>query len=780
MTVAAKDYLTINGTRYRVKPNGFGRTQQAIEVSQFSGKRPQSPFIDAEVIGFQNGEGATTVDDNGTQVASAFGFEPVNAATVTGNQPIKVGRSIATATSITAAETTIIAIYEWDDNAIYFIVSNAKKVYKWAASAITTYDWSGTVNSLPTFPSKMVLFNGRLNIALQNGHIIQFDKTSFYDIGVGEANAATILGVASTVRKLWLSYNNGISYSTQYTMSEGGTFTAIQNCAGHVEIGCVVGGTVYIATKEAGNAEYTTCRIFSFAADATGSKTWIAELPDDRVTAMIEHKGGVALGMSWGGSVRLLSGTTITEILHAGALTGGGSGSAFGGEAIHALASHGGRLYAAGYDSSQASGQRTWLRVYNGSGWLLMAYGGNDLSTTITAIARAAGQFYLGSADSNTDVRLYQLASSTRLTSATLDLPKYVFGAPSVRKQMVSITVRHSALINGQAVQAKYSLDDGSYVTSVTDQDIGATVSQFVLPTGTTGYGIKPRLVLTNVTGSDLIIYNVAVRCLPSPPVNELWDAALVLHPGIGQVWNDATADTVEANAKFDTLAALRATGAPFQAIGPMWDGSVPVRAMPAVFDAQSPLQAQMRQRSDGVELELPIKLIQAWQPANLVVNASFEANTGNNTAPTSWATTGTGTTANVDNTAAQDGTYGLKLAFDGASATWGRTQSISGLIVGRWYTLSGYIKRNALTVGNVGIDFTDFTSALLVRLSAGTGTDGSYVRYSGSFLNANTSLSGTLRCFGYNIPAGNVWFDAIQLEEGVPATTFHELGTAL
>jgi len=57
VTQTLTDYLLINGTRYRVALSGaigqFRPSQLPILPGQVTGKRNQSPFIDAEIVGFE-------------------------------------------------------------------------------------------------------------------------------------------------------------------------------------------------------------------------------------------------------------------------------------------------------------------------------------------------------------------------------------------------------------------------------------------------------------------------------------------------------------------------------------------------------------------------------------------------------------------------------------------------------------------------------------------------------------------------------------------------------
>jgi len=253
------------------------------------------------------------------------------------------------------------------------------------------------------------------------------------------------------------------------------TFVQQQTIAGNSnQVGCVVGETVYCATTIGYNAEHAFGRIYSCAGAGGGTATCVAEIDDNYPLVMVAYKGAVAMGMAWGGSVRTLSGTALVEILHVGSLAGGGGGTPPN-DAIWALLSFDGQLYAAGYDSTQLSGQRTWVRQYNGSGWLLTSFGGADTCTSIRVLARAKKTFYVGTADSDTASHCYSIDLTSRLLSAILTAPKFVFGSPGVPKQFLSISLRHSALVAGQAVTTSYSLDDAPNIILGVNRRVGAT-----------------------------------------------------------------------------------------------------------------------------------------------------------------------------------------------------------------------------------------------------------------------------------------------------------------
>jgi hypothetical protein len=254
----------------------------------------------------------------------------------------------------------------------------------------------------------------------------------------------------------------------------------------------------------------------------------------------------------------------------------------------------------------------------------------------------------------------------------------------------------------------------------------------------------------------------------------------LLLNTQVGGVWaSDGLADAPDAIDKWDTLAALHDGAVLFQAVDPFRSaGGAPRRAMRAVIDVQGELGADFSAvKVDGVLASVRARVLQAGGPENLLQNASFEQD-GNAAAPTGWTATGTGASALTDNASvAGTGLYALKVVFDGASASYGRYQTLTGLAVGRWYTLAASIRRQT-NVGTVRAVVTGDSLVYGTLPSLGTAMEAAYGRYSATFLLPATA-SGTVsvQLLGEATPSGYVLFDLIQLEEGAPASAFRERG---
>lgn len=161
----------------------------------------------------------------------------------------------------------------------------------------------------------------------------------------------------------------------------------------------------------------------------------------------------------------------------------------------------------------------------------------------------------------------------------------------------------------------------------------------------------------------------------------------------------------------------------------------------------------------------LAIPTVQVTAPTadrpNLVQNPSFEDDLPD------WAAFGTGTSFVQDPDRAE-GQACLLLTFSGGGATYGVTQTVSGLIPGKTYRLSGWIKRTA-AVGRVMIDV--FETAVIdtsgISIASAAGTLGSAWQRFGELFTYPAGGSGTVavRCWADTTPVGTARFDDIHLE---------------
>lgn len=791
MTSTARvSFLTIDGLTYAVAREGaqssVKRSHQAIEPAQLRGLRVQPPFLTSETQGFEDGEGLRTRDDVATGYAGGLGVEPHTEVPTTGHLRLKVGRALSEAINQAGIGGIVAqAVYK---NELWLVAKSGANIYSWDGTTLTAHDASGFASSVTSVVAdrrRDMLYFGGYSGGTTGQHIFQWNGSIFQNIRtLGPATKVFVIGVyvTGTDSMVWAWYETATPAVVLFTCTiTGGVDGVKQTWDGqNITAAIQTADTVYFWITDFGDTRQAFGQLHTWASSGTGTLATPGVLIQDNYPVSAEvYRGDLYIGMAWGGSVRKVEGSVVTEVLHVGATAP--PAAVPGTDAIYALRVYGDSLYAAGYDAAAASGQRTWLRRYTGDGWHPISAGGNDASTAIRSLGVFEQTLTLGDEEASAG-RLYELSTTSRLTAARLDTAYALYGATGVRKRFVHAALQHSPLVAGQAIELRTVLDDGAESSVGINRDVGSTETAFVLPATVLGTRLQCRWYLTNVAGSDLLLASDSVTALPAPPSREVWQADL-------QLAADAydAADTRTELDRYGALQALQDAGAVFQVVHEYRDAAgVPLLAMRAAFDPQVPLETRDLGIGGGVMSAVaPVRLVQAAQPENLAKNASFEQD-GNGATPTDWGTViGSGTSALTDNGAAQDGTYSLKVILNGA-ASYGRSQSVSGLVPGRIYTLSAYLRRTtwATALANPRVDVFEsgiLTSGNSVGPGAGAATDAAFVRYSQTFLYPLTG-SGTVlvRAFADGTPANGstVLFDAIQMEEGSPASVFKERGS--
>lgn len=774
MALSLVDYVLINGARYRPVHQKFSRFDLPAEVSQLSGKRVQSPFLDAELLGFEAGEGLRTLDDTATGYYAGNGMEPVDEVPTSGHTRLKVGRQLTVAYDPPTGE-GILAAAVYNDLA--FFMEKAGRNYLWEHNGTTwtSRDYSALVVGFGIGP--FLVWQGRLYFGTGVNSIVYYTGGVFTAVGMTAGYVNWRALGANETYSWWLADNTLLTpnrtvlvrMTASHVVTVVATFSRSRGACG-----VIVNGTVYAWAYDGTSPAQPSAQVYTTAADGTGTPALGAIITDNYPLTAVEHNGEVWLGLAWGGRIVKYASGQYTTMGQFGATTA--PATTPGTDAIYALFSFAGSLYAAGYDSAAASGSRTWLRRYTAAGgWHKVSVGGLDASIAIRSMTAYQQQLFLGDEEA-TIARIYAHSKTARLLAADLEAPNVVYGSETVPKWFAEVSVTHDALVSGQAVELRYVLDGGAEVSVGTNKDIGSTETRFSLPSSVKGRRLRPRFYFTNTSAADLIVSGVRVRCLPQLPQAEVWETDLDLYPLTA--WNDGTADTDDALTKYEALRALKVTGQPFQVVDIFRDGTTPKRAMLAAFDPLAHLEWSINDLGPtrGVQIILPVRLLQAAQPMNMVKNASFEQ-PGSGAAPTDWTVTGTGTSSLVSNTRAQDGSNSLKLIFDGVSASYGREQVIPGLIAGRYYTLSVYAFRDTLSAGVVQAYLYDGAwNAGITNVAAGTDT--AFVRYTATFLYSGTGGGATVVVAGAGTPAGTVYVDAVMVEEGAPVSAFAERGS--
>lgn len=790
MAISQLEYLLLDARRYLIAAEGdqssFRRFHQPIEASQVQGQRVQSPFVDAQVAGFETGQGLATVDAEATGYLEAEGMEPADEVPTSGRLRLKVGRALSQIKSDSGAGGYIaFAVF---NNLLYALRRSEPIVDEYDGSTFTARDFSGVLTGGALGVSMVVGIGNLLIGTTDNSKLVRWDGSTFtaHQAIAGDGDLYLFARSDASLTTWLFRSRVASSGATLYSFTEGAhTFSAEAGFTGMLFCAAALAGsTIYFAIRK----PYSTtpsARIFS-ATDTTVDvgEQMLAEIEDNYPLVMTSYRGELYMGMAWGGSVRKLEGSTVREVGHFGAATA--PPSLPGTDAVWALFPFGDSLYAAFYDSSAASGQRTILRRYRldesgVGGWHTVSMGGNDASIAVRALGAFEQRLVLGDQGAS-DGRIYEESKTTRLTAASLTTPDFQFGAPALPKRFTEVAVQHDALLSGQAMALSHQLDGADAVAVGTNRDVGSVETIFQLASDVAGRRLRIVAALTNGTAQDFTLTSARVRMIPAPTAAEVWEATLRLDNEYnGGSWQDGTADPDNALVKYERLNALRLDGTPFQVVDPFRESGLPMRAMRGLFDPQVPLQWRLLAGPNGPHLFLPVRILQAAQPENLLLNASFEQDAAA-AAPTSWGTQiGTGDSANVEAPGGTlpDGTKVLLLDFNTSATSYGREQAVSGLVVDRWYTLSGSIRR-ATTGGTVRIEARTATGGggtlLGATESLAAATDSAYTRYEVPFQATATTVY--VSCMGISSPRGLARFDAVQLEEGVPASTFKERGS--
>lgn len=799
MAISTVDFLLLNNQHYTIKQGEFRRFPLPLEIPQLDAQRVQSPFVDGVVTGFQSGLGLKSVGAAGTGYYDAEGMAPVDQAplplSLTTPLALKIGRGMTARSSVTGSM------------GLQLLTTFRNYLVGFPRGDQAIWDWDGTTFAKRTDAGWTTGFAtlgyaqwgrsgtgviGYLYFGTSDGQILRYTggAISWRALLVGSATDAVLLGttehVVTTSQRLLAAYSvlSTINVVKLGLLDPANPATPTEIAAlphDIVSCGRTFFDTAYFFAYER-ESRATRGTLYSFPINSTAAAdvTPLAHVKDDIIYSMEWFKGALYCGMGWGGRVCKLATNALEEVLHVGTVEPPAALPAS--DAIYGLTVWADSLYAWVYNSAGTTGRRWELyRTDDGVAWHLMSVGGVD--TTATAGGLAVFQQKLVLADREaTDGSVHDVDPSTsRLTSASLIGPNRTFGVSGIPFRWREMTLQHSALLSGQAVDGRYILDDGTETSVAINRDIGATSTRIVLPDTLRGFKFRPAWYFTNGASQDLTVYGESVRALPAPETREVWEGTLELAPrGSGQ-WSDAIADTDDALVKLERLQALAKTGQTFQAVDMFRDGTTVKRAMQAVFDPQVPLQPTVYDSQAGPQIDVPIRLVQAGSPQNFLKNASFEQDAVG-AAPTDWATVvGTGTSALVSSAVtAQDGDKILAMIFDGVSASYGRRASTFNLTSGRYYTLSGYIRRTT-TGGTVRIVLYDGSGTSIgPTTSLGAATDSAFIRYSVTFqvAAANNPTGCFVEVQGISTPVGTCYFDAIMLEEGAPASDFLERGS--
>jgi hypothetical protein len=785
MTIASVEYVLLNGLRYAVREGHFTRSHLISETNQIKARRSDSPFLDADVTSFAGGIKPDQMDDAADWIEAAVGLQPVGSGTGPNYAQVKLGMALDEQyTAAGAAGATGLRALVSDAGWLFAGEAGA------AANVLRSSDgttWSvvgtgsGSTQGVVALGAKagflLAGFPDVVSPWFSTDHGATwavYALTSPGTLGITGTALIIPLGVDNNGTGLparWIVVSTTAGRAVASTMSIDGSISgsavAFLLAEKTATAGCSDGSTAYFCGAETTNPIRGQLYSYSYAASAAVS--FLAPLEGNYATAMALYGGNVYLACALRGELYRHAGGSALELVRTFATT----------LPIRGLLVAAGCLWVAAYNDADG---RLELWRYDGVGWSMPSF--------VTATLAAAGQVagfsntpYIA-AGVGTTRKVYAVSGTNRVTAASVTFAPAVYGAPALFKRYRSISVQHAALAAGQYVEAWYALDGGAFTDLGTNRRVGATRTAFELPETAVGGRLRARFTIGNGAAQDLTFYGGSVRALPAPDAREVWDAELILNSQVGFAWaSDGAADNPDAIEKWDALAALHDRCAVFQAVDPFRSATgAPRRAMLATIDVQSELAADFSAvKVDGTLASTRVRILQAGGPTNLLDNASFEQDIAGNH-PTSWALSGTVTAWETDPLAgAIDGSRVLAITYNGASATPSVYQPAT-VVPGRWYTVSGYLRRAGLSGGSAAAYLRVSEASVVLAGSETThmaaGSDASLIRYQATFaVPAASSGTVAVECYASGTPTGAVYWDAIQLEAGAPASAFRERG---
>lgn len=790
------EYVTLDGNRYAAKVDGFTRSHLPANLDQIKATRSESPFLDADVTSFGGGIKPDQMDDTADWIADAAGMEPYGAGTSPPYPLLRIGHALAETYS--AAGSGELIPLAADHGYLYAgeqggdSVLNSTDGITW--TAVST--GAGYTDVLALLAVQTLLYAAGDNRYLYRSEDRGATWAQIADLheivmasgsGLTGATAAScsLLLVDATLDTSGGLYLYAVAEDYPLlaapTVARGSVLCSLDSLTGtaglhglaqmpepYCKAGVVHDGAFWLGTADTSDpvhgAIYT--RTLQSADGSARDLTRVALLDGDYFTAAAAYAGATYWGTQ-SGAVYACDGEKLTLLRRLATA-----------QPIRGMAVKDGALWVGVYGTSA----RLEVHRYDGTGWSQPHY----TDATLTAAGQMVafdGRLHVA-AGNGTTRKVYAVSDTDYCPTARIILPDAVYGAPADAKRYRRVTLQHDALHAGQSVEALYSLDGASYVSLGTNTAVGSTRTAFELPEAAAGGRLSAWFSVTNDPTLTRTFYGGGVRALPAPDAREVWEAELFLAPQAGGAWDDAVADTPDAIQKFDALAALHDRCAVFEAVDPFRDADgMPRRVMLATFDLQTPFGARFGpQVVAGAGATIPVRLIQAASPSNLLSNASFELDSVGDE-PTGWALSGTATTWQTE--APGDSAHGVRvlgIAYDGASANPSVYQGAT-VTPGRYYTLSGYIRRAGVTGASAAV-YLRVSEAGVALAGAETthlaaGSDSFFVRYAATFRVPDAS-SGTVavECFAEGTPGGACYFDAIVLEPGAPASAFREKGT--
>jgi len=793
--VATKDYLLLDGSRYAYDKDSFRAFSLPLDIPDLKAKRRLAPFVSAELTGFQGGIAGTLLDDEGTTVGDMLGFEPDVDSAGSATSSLRVAHQLQAAHS--AAGSGVLQPLVADHGYAFAGEQGSDRVFHssdgvtWTGVSVAG-GTAGTVgiaallarhvqapNPGP-FRRVWASFWDDEHVYGSNDHGATWELELDFEDAIGSVpvfGSGTIPGTAAAIPVLFAFQNDSRAwcvaenYGDTYGqaaigVSAGGTADTSALLKGWLDeaycrAGVMVGQVMWVAGADV--TDPVRCALYTYdplSADTQPQK--VATLEGNYFTGATEHEGDTY----WGGAVRgelyVCDGTSLS-LARTFPTT----------QPIRGLASWRGSLYVA--ISNDSAGRLEVWRMDAEGRWTVPHSAGGTLDAG--QLINFTDALYVATGHTTTGA-VYRVSATDHNTAASFETPDIALGAPSLPKRWRRFATQHAALGIGQSVGIAYSTDGGStWGGTVTDYDVGSTESAVELGDSVLAPLARFRVSYAGGTAQSFAVRSAVADALPVPDAREVWTADLRLRPRGTGAWQDGTADTADALRKHAVLRDLQ--GETFQVVSPLHgNAGYPDRAFLASLDPQVPLEWRMVEAhpngQSDVELIVPVRLVQAAGPFNRLENAGFERGTAG------WSQFGTAAGLGTVNFWREEGTASLQLHFDGTSTQAEMFQLTTGNATGRYFTLSGWLWQE-MGGGSVQLVASAGGTAIPGGTAAnlGAGTSSAWTRYQASFLLPDwTGGSVTVECRGYQFPNGTAYFDALMLEEQVPASDYRERGT--
>ncbi len=772
MPFEAVDHLTIDGFRYHF--NNFKRFSIPLELPQLQAIRLQPPNIDAEVQSFEGGITANDLDATGNYYRSALGMEQVGPVNATMTPQIRVGRRVDALGTTPPAVLGLTSLFSQSGRLIAGSVSGA------------IYEWTGTTYVLrDTLPAQVGKW-----LTVGNAYVAYYATAPGYSFSAVSSTGAFTDVVTSAPSQGAGCYAAAWVYNTSnapvvYRIDNASAPTSggfAANFVSHSVGSSSVLTSFLLDEPESFGGMFVAGNTFHFTgADSVdnngsfytytigGTPQRVAQIRDNYVVSGVLFRGTEYYGMRHGGRLYTLSGGNLTLVREFNTT-----------HPLSAVSVLQDALWVAFEGASSTGRAQIWK--YDGVSWSQPFARDITNLESVNAIDSYANNLVVALTNTTTvSQNLYEVSSDDYRQIGQLELPDVVYGVPSLEKSYIHTRIQHSALLDGQSVRVTHRLDNSTVeTTDGTNSALGSVETIIPFPVETIGSRLRPQVHFTaasTTAGSTkaLTAYSAGIRAAPLPPEREVWTADLML---TNSLYNDGTSDSRDALEKYERLLELKRSGRTFQAIDPFRESSattLPRAAMMAKIDAQLPLEweaQQLASNAGGAYLSVPIRFSQVYGDVVGPSNLDFENDAAGATAISSWTYSATTSSGSASISTAvntfRTGNKSVALTFSGTPTLFNISQTITGLVGGRYYTVGGYIKRT-LSAGQVYIEVS--STGLGVRTDELTSaTDAEFDWYERTFMlpTANTAL--TVRLGGTSaggaMPTGTVHFDGLRVIE--------------